>query len=202
MPNLSGLIRELQQAQEAQAAMAAQQEPGGGSGPQASGGDVQAIVGALPEEYRQAFESLPPGAAGGHARADWGDGMKTGRDVFFRAMVLLGYTGVDGTVDGAQSAELFRRGLDIVNQVAADLWPLEKEKEEAFAPLKALTQEIPLSASAVENILPYGVAAFLAQADGDGTNQQFFTSLYQQKRNMAERPLKRRGDVLPRSWEE
>ena len=128
--------------------------------------------------------------------------MKTGRDVFFRAMVLLGYTGVDGTVDGAQSAELFRRGLDIVNQVAADLWPLEKEKEEAFAPLTALTQEIPLSASAVENILPYGVAAFLAQADGDGTNQQFFTSLYQQKRNMAERPLKRRGDVLPRSWEE
>ncbi len=60
VPNLSGLIRELQQAQEAQAAMAAQQEPGGGSGPQASGGDVQAIVGALPEEYRQAFESLPP----------------------------------------------------------------------------------------------------------------------------------------------
>lgn len=32
VPNLSGLIRELQQAQEAQAAMAAQQEPGGGSG--------------------------------------------------------------------------------------------------------------------------------------------------------------------------
>ena len=60
VPNLSGLIRELQQAQEAQTAMAAQQEPGGGNGPQVSGGDVQAIVGALPEEYRQAFESLPP----------------------------------------------------------------------------------------------------------------------------------------------
>lgn len=125
--------------------------------------------------------------------------MKTGRDVFFRAMVLLGYTGVDGTVDGAQSAELFRRGLDIVNQVVADLWPLERDG--AFTPLTTLTQEIPLSSSAVENILPYGVAAFLAQADGDGTNQQFYASLYQQKRNMAERPLKRRGDVLPRSWE-
>ena len=47
--------------------------------------------------------------------------MKTGMDVFLRAMSLLGYTGIDGVVDAAQSAELVRRGLNIVNQVLADL---------------------------------------------------------------------------------
>ena len=52
--------------------------------------------------------------------------MKTGMDVFLRAMSLLGYTGIDGVVDAAQSAELVRRGLNIVNQVLADLWPMEK----------------------------------------------------------------------------
>ena len=35
--------------------------------------------------------------------------MKTGNDVFNRALLLLGYTGIDGAVNGAQSAELFRR---------------------------------------------------------------------------------------------
>lgn len=37
--------------------------------------------------------------------------MRTGNDVFRRAISLLGYTGADGAVNGAQSAELFRRGF-------------------------------------------------------------------------------------------
>ena len=57
-----------------------------------------------------------------------GNTMKTGNDVFNRALLLLGYTGIDGAVNGAQSAELFRRELDVLNQVMADLWPLEKDE--------------------------------------------------------------------------
>ena len=120
--------------------------------------------------------------------------------MFRRAMSLLGYTDIDGAVDGAQSAELFRRGLDIVNQVMAEVWPLERR--DAYVPLNAIVQDIPLSQYAVETVMPYGVAMFLAQADGDGTNQQLYASLYQQKRNAVKRPCSRRADVLPDVWED
>ena len=69
--------------------------------------------------------------------------MRTGNDVFRRAMSLLGYTGADGAVNGAQSAELFRRGLNIVNQVMADIWPLERT--DAYIPLSNINDDIPLS---------------------------------------------------------
>ena len=121
--------------------------------------------------------------------------MKTGNDVFNRARLLLGYTGIDGAVNGAQSAELFRRELDVLNQVMADLWPLEKD--EVYQPLVNVNENIPLSVAAVENVMPYGVAMFLAQADGDGANQQLYATLYQQKRNAVKKPLKTRADVLP-----
>ena len=98
-------------------------------------------------------------------------------------------------VNGAQSAELFRRELDVLNQVMADLWPLEKD--EVYQPLVNVNENIPLSVAAVENVMPYGVAMFLAQADGDGANQQLYATLYQQKRNAVKRPLKTRADVLP-----
>lgn len=124
--------------------------------------------------------------------------MKTGMDVFLRAMSLLGYTGIDGVVDAAQSAELVRRGLNIVNQVLADLWPLEKTIR--FTPMASIHEDVPLSVEAVEGILPYGVAMFLAQAEGDGTNQQYYASLYQQKRNAVRRYPRRRQDVLPTVW--
>lgn len=120
---------------------------------------------------------------------------KTGGEVFRLAMSLLGYTGPDGAVDGAQSAELFRRGLDIVNQVMADLWPLERR--DPFQPLRSLQQEIPLSAAAATDVMPYGTALFLAQTDGDGSNQAFFAGLYESKRNRVRRPSDRRGDRLP-----
>lgn len=53
VPNLSGLIREMQEAQRAQeeAAMQAHEQ---------QGVDVQSIIDGLPPEYRQAFDSVPP----------------------------------------------------------------------------------------------------------------------------------------------
>lgn len=53
VPNLSGLIREMQEAQRAQEE-AAMQAPDG------QGVDVQSIIDGLPPEYRQAFDSVPP----------------------------------------------------------------------------------------------------------------------------------------------
>lgn len=53
VPNLSGLIREMQEAQRAQeeAAMQAHEQ---------QGVDAQSIIDGLPPEYRQAFDSVPP----------------------------------------------------------------------------------------------------------------------------------------------
>lgn len=126
--------------------------------------------------------------------------MRTGNDVFRRAISLLGYTGADGAVNGAQSAELFRRGLNIVNQVMADIWPLERK--DAYIPLSNINDDIPLSQYAVESTMLYGVAMFLAQSEEDGENQQFYSSLYQQKRNAVKRPPVRRVDTLPNVWED
>lgn len=53
VPNLSGLIREMQEAQRAQEE-AAMQAPAG------PGADVQSIIDGLAPEYRQAFDSVPP----------------------------------------------------------------------------------------------------------------------------------------------
>lgn len=126
--------------------------------------------------------------------------MRTGNEVFRRAMSLLGYTGADGDVNGAQSAELFRRGLNIVNQVMADIWPLERK--DAYIPLANINDAIPLSQYAVESAMLYGVAMFLAQSEGDGTNQQLYSGLYQRKRNAVKRPPVRRCDMLPNVWED
>ena len=115
-------------------------------------------------------------------------------------MNRLGYTNASGEIDAGLSAELYRRGLETVNQIYAEVWPLEKSGE--FQPLTSIGQEIPLSTDAVETVMPYGVAMMLAQADGDGANQQFYAALYQQKRNYVHRPAKRRGDVLPVVWED
>ena len=43
---------------------------------------------------------------------------------------------------------------------------------------------------------------FLAQSEGDGENQQFYSSLYQQKRNAVKRPPVRRVDTLSNVWED
>lgn len=53
VPNLSGLIREMQEAQRAQEEAAMQ-------APEQQGVDVQSIIDGLPPEYRQAFDSVPP----------------------------------------------------------------------------------------------------------------------------------------------
>ena len=53
VPNLSGLIREMQEAQRAQEEAAMQ-------APEQQGADVQSIIDGLAPEYRQAFDSVPP----------------------------------------------------------------------------------------------------------------------------------------------
>ena len=48
--------------------------------------------------------------------------MTTGQEVFDRAMRLLRYTDIYGQADSLQYADLYKRGLPVVNQIYSDLW--------------------------------------------------------------------------------
>lgn len=122
--------------------------------------------------------------------------MTNGMEVWRRAMALLGYTAADGTVDLQRSAELLRRGLAVIDQVLADLWPLEHDGERT--PLGSLEEPLPLSAEAIDGIMPYGAAMFLAAAEGDAAAQAMYAAIYDRKRRAARHPDRSRVDRLPR----
>ena len=109
-------------------------------------------------------------------------------------MRLLNYTDGSGRLDGRQYAELFKRGLPLVNQIYSDLWYLERE--DAFCELSRLEQPLQLSARCVHDVAPFGVAMLMAQSESDGDSQQLFAALYNQKRAALHRAVCRR-DVLP-----
>lgn len=114
--------------------------------------------------------------------------MTTGQEVFDRAMRLLGYTDIYGQADSLQYADLYKRGLPVVNQIYSDLWWAGHAagrggmRREVFSELTALEQPLELTPRCIADIAPYGVAMLLAQGMGDGDNQALFASLYGQKR--------------------
>ena len=121
--------------------------------------------------------------------------MKTGRDVFERALRLLNYTDGNGRLDGRQYAEMFKRGLPLVNQIYAELWFCEHT--EPFCELAALDGALRLSDRCVHDVVPYGVAMLLAQSESDGDGQRLFAALYDQKR-AGLTAVTARADMLPR----
>ena len=122
--------------------------------------------------------------------------MANGNDVFRQAMNLLNYTNVYGETDSMQNADLVKRALPMVNQIYVDLFFAETPDAD-FVPLRAMQEEIQLSARTVKDIMPYGVAMLFAQSESDGDNQALFATLYNNKRRSAERPAWTVQDVLP-----
>lgn len=102
----------------------------------------------------------------------------TGQQMFDKAMTLLGYVGSHNEISGKD--ELLTRGLMFINQIYSDLHYSCDIID--FVPLSNINDEINLSKRILYDVMPYGVAMFLAQAEGDGDNQQMFSSLYNQKR--------------------
>lgn len=95
----------------------------------------------------------------------------TGVQMFITALNMLGYT----TSERFQS-----KALTTINQVYADIWYCVNDTD--FPPLKNLADDINLNTRILHDIMPYGVAAVLAQIENDGDNQQYFTRLYNRKR--------------------
>lgn len=133
--------------------------------------------------------------------------METGRDVLNRALVLLNYTNRFGELDGQQNGELFKRGLPILNQVYSDLWNIEhngdapsKKRPDlpCWKELCNMAEPIRLSPRTIQDVMPYGVAMFLAQNENDSDNQTLMANLYNQKRMSVCNGPHRIVDRIPR----
>ena len=123
--------------------------------------------------------------------------MKTAREVLDRAMQLCGYLNDEGAPDRLRDADLYKRGLALVNQIYTDMFFAETP-DGAFRPLTSMEEAIPLSVRCVNDILPFGVAMLLAQAVGDATAQSLFSYAYNQKRAGGVKRTQHIADKLPR----
>ena len=126
--------------------------------------------------------------------------MKTAKDVLERALQLCGYVNGDGVPDRLRDADIYKRGLALVNQIYTDMFFAETP-ERLFHPLDGMEEEIPLSVRCVNDVMPYGVAMLLAQAEGDATAQSTFSYIYNQKRAGGVKSPRKIADKLPRgAW--
>ena len=118
----------------------------------------------------------------------------TGQQMIEKSEILLGYTASNGNLQ--LSARITGKALMIVNQVYSDLWRICYD--EAFIPLENIHSEIALPERVLNDVMPYGVAMFIAQSESDGEQQQMYSFLYNKKRaglNRKEQII----DVMPRS---
>ena len=113
------------------------------------------------------------------------------KEIMNKALARLGYTASDG------NEQLTRRiqsnALDTVNGVYADVWRTSHTTD--FVPLNRLDDEINLPAKATA-VMIYGVAAFIAQSENDGDQQQWWISVYNDKLKTLSVSAERQ-DVLP-----
>ena len=104
--------------------------------------------------------------------------MKTAREVVDRAFALLGYTDRIGNFDADKFAPQYRQSIAICQTILDEICKIEGVN---YIALKSLDDELPVSSISIDLVMPYGVAMWFAQADGDGTSQQIHSMLYNQK---------------------
>lgn len=102
----------------------------------------------------------------------------TGREILDKAVRLLGYTDSLGNME--MSGRIKSRAITVINFIYSDLFYLLKK--EGFVGIKELGDEIYLPERLLNDIMPYGVAALIAQSEGDGDQQYVFIKLYNAKR--------------------
>lgn len=116
----------------------------------------------------------------------------TGKEMFKKSLILLGYTDSMGETSAEQRFN--SRAITAVNAIYGDLY--YTQGIDGFKPIERLEDEINLSERALNDIMPYGVAMLLAQSEGAGDEQQLFSSIYNQKRAAMSR-ITTIEDVIP-----
>ncbi len=101
----------------------------------------------------------------------------TAKDISDKALVLLGFNDMNGNTADPRFQVT---ALNAVNSVYADLFYCLYTDN--FKELGTLSEEIDLPERVLNDVMPYGVASFIAKNVGDGENQQFFAQMYNTKR--------------------
>ena len=101
----------------------------------------------------------------------------TGKEIISKAMVLLGYNDGLGNTDSSRFQVVSKNAL---NFVYADL--LGCLGRDDYGDIENLSDKINLPKKVLFDVMPYGVAAFIAESIGDGDKQQYFAAMYNQKR--------------------
>lgn len=101
----------------------------------------------------------------------------TAEYVIEKAMALLGYTDMEGNTSSARFQGV---SLSALNAIYGDLYYINNAI--GFTPVGSASEEINLDERVINDVMPYGVAAFIAQNMGDTVNQQFFSQMYNLKR--------------------
>lgn len=104
----------------------------------------------------------------------------TANQISTKALILLGYNDMNGNTSDPR---LQVTALNAVNAIYADLF--YKFNSKGFKELGTLAEELDLPERILNDVVPYGVAAFIAKNIGDGENQQYFSALYNTKRKSA-----------------
>ncbi len=114
--------------------------------------------------------------------------MKTAREVFDRAFALLGYTDRMGNLDATKFAPQYKQSVAYCQTVLDDICRIEGN---GFHQIEDLDAELPISSTSIDLVMPYGLAMYLAQIDGDGTQQQLFSLQYSQRLGYVPKPQKK-----------
>lgn len=101
----------------------------------------------------------------------------TAQKIIEKALLLLGL----GDMQGNTADPRFQSSaLSAVNAVYADLFFVKGGK--GFTEISDTSQSIEFDEKILYDVMPYGVAAFIAQSLGDMDNQQYFSMIYNTKR--------------------
>jgi hypothetical protein len=99
------------------------------------------------------------------------------KNIIDKAMALLGYADIEGNTD---SARFQLASITAVNAIYSDLYYLNTKTD--FKPITSANDSVNLEERVLNDVMPYGVASFIAQNMGDTVNQQFYSQMYNLKR--------------------
>lgn len=111
----------------------------------------------------------------------------TANKIITKAMSLLGYTNKFGTPDTESYTASYKNSLTYLNECYFELAEIEGE---TFAEITDLSSEPDISEKACFNVLPFGVAMWIAFNENDGDKYNNMSFLYSQKKAGLVRPPK------------
>lgn len=118
----------------------------------------------------------------------------TGSEMLNKSLQLLGYSDSNGNAHLTQSTR--NRALPIINLVYAEL---SRNCGVENAPLDSVRDEIKLTERVLNEIMPCGVAMYMANAEGDINAYTFWAREYNAKRATLSK-IENIKDLLPKVW--